>query len=122
MESDHPAHDPLDDHAHAEGEGPGSVVAGDGTGVGDGSGEQVVMDASAGAKTRVAPGATPNRISRDEDEKDLKADLREAAEKVKGKVRTGQHAPRSPEERLKAGVPYSESLFTLLDQKWSVAD
>lgn len=58
---------------------------------------------------RASPGASPNRIKDDEEQKDLKADLREAAEKVKGKVRTGQHAPRSPEERLKAGVPYSES-------------
>lgn len=39
-------------------------------------------------------------------------DLREAAEKAKGKVRSGHGAPRSPEERLKAGVPYSESPYS----------
>ena len=119
LESDHPAHDPLDEHAHADGEGPGSEVASDGTGVGEG--DQVVMDASAGAKTRVAPGASPNRIRDEDDGSDIKAELREAAEKVKGKVRTGQHAPRSPEERLKAGVPYSES-FPVYHWSRSVTD
>lgn len=94
LSSDHPAQDPLDEHAHAPGEGP----AGDGQG-------QAVFDAD-GKASRASPGAAPNRIR--EEEANGKVDLREAAEKVKGKVRSGHHAPRSPEERLKAGVPYSE--------------
>ena len=53
------------------------------------------------------PRASPNRVHYDEDE--AKVNLREAAERVKGKIRNGHGAPRSPEERLKAGVPYSES-------------
>jgi hypothetical protein len=54
------------------------------------------------------PRASPNRVHYDEDAE--KVNLREAAEKVKGKVRSGHGVPRSPEERLKAGVPYSEFL------------
>jgi hypothetical protein len=63
-------------------------------------------DAVPPRQTRAVPGAVPNRIKEELD--DAKASLKEMAEKVKGKVRTGHGVPRSPEERLKAGVPYSK--------------
>jgi hypothetical protein len=52
------------------------------------------------------PRSTPNRMHEEEEEK---MNLREMKENVKGKARVGHGVPRSPEERLKAGVPYSES-------------
>jgi len=52
------------------------------------------------------PRGSPNRLPEEEEEK---VNLREASEKAKGKARVGHGVPRSPEERLKAGVPYSES-------------
>jgi hypothetical protein len=54
------------------------------------------------------PRSTPNRLA---DEEKEPFDLKGLEESVKGKVRVGHGVPRSPEERLKAGVPYSESLI-----------
>ena len=55
------------------------------------------------------PRSTPNRLA---DEEEESVNLKELKESVKGKARVGHGVPRSPEERLKAGVPYSESLTT----------
>jgi len=54
------------------------------------------------------PRSTPNRLA---DEEEESVNLKELKESVKGKARAGHGVPRSPEERLKAGVPYSESLI-----------
>jgi hypothetical protein len=62
--------------------------------------------------TRAIPNAAPNRIKEELDS--AKASLKEAADKVKGKVRQGHGVPRSAEERLKAGVPYSESFSSVI--------
>jgi hypothetical protein len=53
------------------------------------------------------PRSTPNRLV---DEEEESVNLKELKESVKGKARVGHGVPRSPEERLKAGVPYSEYL------------
>jgi hypothetical protein len=99
--TDHPANDPLDEHAHAEGEGPAAVSSDP-----EGDGQ-----AAPPRTTRAIPNAAPKRLQ--DDEASGKIDLREVKEKVKGKVRQGHGAPRSPEERLKAGVPYSELFFEM---------
>jgi len=54
------------------------------------------------------PRSTPNRLA---DEEEESVNLKELKESVKGKARVGHGVPRSPEERLKAGVPYSEFLI-----------
>jgi hypothetical protein len=60
------------------------------------------------------PRSTPNRLA---DEEEESVNLKGLKESVKGKARVGHGVPRSPEERLKAGVPYSESLVIL--SRWS---
>lgn len=102
--TDHPASDPLAEHAHAEGEGPSSTTPP--------NTDQVPMSAG---DTR-PPRSTPNRLQ--DEELDEKVDLKGMKEKVKGMGRVGHGVPRSPEERLKAGVPYSESSFRL-NPGWS---
>ena len=105
--SDHVAADPLDEHAHAPGEGPpGDAGAG---------ADQVVLQpgdpvpASPPRLHRADPNAIPQRLQRGEPKK-----TREDWEKL-GKAapedpyQLGHGRPRSPEERLRAGVPYSES-------------
>lgn len=98
---DHVVADPLEDHAHAEGEGPdgnGSVEsklqAGDPV---DGPPRLVRED----------PGASPQRLAKLAGQ--AKEDWQRAKEEARGKEYGHDHGrPRSPEERLRANVPYSE--------------
>ena len=61
---------------------------------------------------RVAPGAQPNRITGNVGD-ERRQELHEAKERAGKGVHDShnQGPPRTPEERLKRGVPYSESYF-----------
>ena len=98
---DHVVADPLEKHAHADGEGP------------DGNGS-VEPDLKAGDPVeppprlvREAPGATPQRLAKSDGSG--KEDWQRAGEQARGKeYGHEQGRPRSPEERLRANVPYSK--------------
>jgi hypothetical protein len=55
---------------------------------------------------REDPGATPNRITRGKG--DGKGEWEKAGKEAHGREYSGEGRPRSAEERLRAGVPYSE--------------
>lgn len=71
---------------------------------------------------RAAPNAQPQRITSSvgADEK-RRQELKEAKERAGGYEHDARNhgVPRTPEERLRAGVPYSGS-FSLSDGGWAV--
>ncbi|WVQ79039.1 hypothetical protein IAT38_001131 [Cryptococcus sp. DSM 104549] len=104
LSKDHVAPDPLDAHAHAPGEGP-EATATDPADI-PAKPESTLqpgdeVDAPPRPK-RVDPGASPQRIMRGGHREELE-DLKEVA---KGQPGYGGGRPRSPEERLRSGVPY----------------
>lgn len=99
LTQDHVVQDPLEDHAHAQGEGP------------DGKGS-AQTHLKAGDEVpppprlhREDPGATPQRLSKSAASPG-KADWAKAGQDAQGKE-YDHGRPRSAEERLRAGVPYS---------------
>lgn len=105
LTQDHVVQDPLDDHAHAPGEGP------------DGQGSpQTPFKAGDEVPPpprlhREDPGATPQRLQKTVGA--AKDDWAKAGQEAKGKEYEHDHArPRSAEERLRAGVPYSEFIMS----------
>lgn len=53
-------------------------------------------------------GAAPNRIKDGQQSDSVKTKLDEAKQRAQGEAGYDGHKPRSAEERLRAGVPYSE--------------
>ena len=102
---DHIAVDPLDEHAHAPGEGPSDPVPEPSVKAGDEADESLTPP----PRQRVIPGAAPNRIR--DGQEDVREDLQDAKRRAResgGEYQYDGHKPRSAEERLRAGVPYSE--------------
>ncbi|WWD16657.1 hypothetical protein CI109_101087 [Kwoniella shandongensis] len=102
LAKDHVAADPLDEHAHAPGEGPADPVP---IAEGEGAlkpGDEV--DAPPRPK-RVDPAAAPQRILNAGGAKDEWESAKQVAQGQPGY--DGHGRPRSPEERLRTGVPYS---------------
>lgn len=99
LAKDHVAVDPLEDHAHAPGEGPPDAIpiAQESLKAGD-EAPPVIQ--------RVMAGAAPNRLGEQADSK--RKELDDAKNRARGGEGYDGHKPRSAEERLRAGVPYSE--------------
>ncbi len=104
LSQDHVAADPLDIHEHAPGEGPTSVAEGKKPRVTLEAGDEVPPPPKL---HREDPGASPQRIQRGKGpDKDTWESAKAA---VSGQGYGPEHGrPRSPEERLRTGVPYSE--------------
>lgn len=106
LSQDHVAADPLDIHEHAPGEGPTSV---------DAESARTTLDAGDEVPGpprlhREDPGASPQRIQKGQGPG--KDDWESARAAASGKEYGPDHGrPRSPEERLRIGVPYSEYHF-----------
>lgn len=103
LTKDHIAVDPLAEHAHAPGEGPDDSASQQ-PGTTPQAGEEAAENQTPPPRQRVMAGAQPNRIR----DADVRSELDEAKRSGGAEGRYDGHKPRSPEERLRAGVPYSE--------------
>jgi hypothetical protein len=111
LAKDHVVEDPLDSHAHAPGEGPEETSV-----VGDDQAAAPSVALKAGDEVppppklvRQDPGASPSRMKMGKTGGGLdKEDLDGLKEGVAGSRHDAHSRPRSAEERLRAGVPYSE--------------
>lgn len=103
LAKDHIAVDPLADHAHAPGEGPVDAALMPDVKAGDEAQDYQTPP----PRQRVVPNAQPNRIRDGQQSDTVKSVLDEAKQRLTGGEYDG-HKPRSAEERLRAGVPYSE--------------
>lgn len=104
LAQDHVAVDPLDQHAHAPGEGP----------LGTETVPKVPLkagDAVPPKLQRTVPGAAPQRLQ-EGDERPGKEEWAKASRAAGGAhYRADDSRPRTDEERMKKGVPYSESQY-----------
>ena len=108
LSQDHVAVDPLDHHEHAPGEGPTEVEANSTPKTSLQPGDEI---AGPPRLHRETPGASPQRIQKHGPNKEEWESAKVAAS---GKEYGQDHGrPRSPEDRLRAGVPYSECKGTV---------
>jgi hypothetical protein len=117
LAKDHVVEDPLDSHAHAPGEGPEPTSV-----VGDDQAAAPSVALKAGDEVppppklvRQDPGASPSRMKMGKTGGGLdKEDLDGLKEGVAGARHDAHSRPRNAEERLRAGVPYSELSFPMV--------
>lgn len=110
MSKDHVAADPLDHHEHAPGQGPLGENANVNENVNETPqpGDEIDPPSPArGVPKRVDPGAAPQRIIKPGHLDEELGGLKEAALEEPGWY--GGARPKSAEQRLRAGVPYSTS-------------